>query len=70
MQTYFNLFFVLFIQHGAAHVYPKLASLPVTHPLRKEAADVKVIFFLCTHQCLCKWFGLLFGLCLSNKRTH
>jgi hypothetical protein len=35
-------FFVLLIQHGAAHVYPKLASLPVTHPLRKEAADVKV----------------------------
>ena len=43
-KLYFNIF-VLFIQHGAAHVYPKLASLPVTHPLRKEAADVKVIFF-------------------------
>ena len=37
-----SILLFLIIQHGAAHVYPKMAAFPVTHPLRTEASDVKV----------------------------
>ena len=51
-------------------MYPKLASLPVAHPLRKEAADVKVnqLINLMKFVCTCKWPCLLFGLVLVTNR--